>query len=244
MQEKPILQFKEVSRSFGGVKAVNNLSFNVNKGEILGVIGPNGAGKSTTFDIITGLTKMNSGEIIFEGRDISRLKTYKINKLGIGRTFQKIKVFSELSVFDNVTIGALSHVQNINEAKENAKENLKFVGLYEQKLKLAKNLTLVDRKKLELARALCTNPKLILVDELMCGLNSQETEEGVNLLRQMNSLGTTIILVEHVMEVIVSLAKRIIVLNYGNKIGEGNPHEILQSPRVIEAYLGGGLQEC
>lgn len=240
----PILKVAGLSMDFGGVRAVDNLGFWVDRQEIMGIIGPNGAGKSTTFDLLTGLQRPSAGEIFFNGKQLVGLKPHEINRLGIGRTFQKIKIFPGLSVLENAMVGAFCRVNDVHKAVKKAGEVLQLVGLYEQKAKMAGNLTLVDRKKLELARALCTDPQLLLVDELMCGLNVQETEEGIELLKRINGMGITIVLVEHMMDVILSLTHRVIVLNYGVKITEGPPEAVVSDEQVVEAYLGGGIDVC
>lgn len=238
MSEK-VLAVKGLSKHFGGVMAVNDVDFSVSEGEILGIIGPNGAGKSTTFDLLTGLTRPSAGEVIFDGRNITHRKPHQITALGVGRTFQKIRVFAGMSVVENAMVGAFARLNTVGAAVARAEEALDFVGLLGQRDRSASSLTLVDRKKLELARALCTEPTLLLVDELMCGLNPEETKESVDLLRQLNTKGITILLVEHVMGVITALSHRIMVLSYGVKIADGDPSEVMKDAQVVEAYLGG-----
>lgn len=234
-----VLSVKGLSKHFGGVMAVKNVDFSVSEGEILGIIGPNGAGKSTTFDLLTGLTKPSAGKVFFDGHDVTHRKPHQITALGVGRTFQKIRVFSGLSVLENAMIGAFARLNTVSAAVARAEEALAFVGLLGQRNRTASSLTLVDRKKLELARALCTEPKLLLVDELMCGLNAEETKESVDLLRHLNNDGITILLVEHVMDVINALSHRVMVLSYGVKIADGDPQAVMKDAQVVEAYLGG-----
>jgi branched-chain amino acid transport system ATP-binding protein len=233
-----LLELKGISKSFGGLKAVSQVSFALEEGEILGIIGPNGAGKTTLFNTITGFYKADEGEIWFQGENLGDLKPHQICKRGMVRTFQLVKPFLQLTVLDNVVVAALNKEKTVNEANEKALRTIEFVGLKEKKDTLATGLTLPHRKRLELARALATGPKLLLLDEVMAGLNPTETDELISLLKKVNDQGVTILLIEHVMRGLMALSKRVVVLNYGEKIAEGIPEEVVKNRQVIDAYLG------
>ncbi|MEM2416587.1 MAG: ABC transporter ATP-binding protein [Nitrososphaerota archaeon] len=240
-----MLRVYELTKYFGGLTAVRNVTFEIHEKEIVGLIGPNGAGKTTIFNLISGFYKPNKGKIIFNEKDITNFTPYKICKEGIGRTFQIPKPFLNMSCLQNVIIGALfgkDEHKDFNKAKREAIEIIDFIGLSKKVNMLAKNLTLVDRKKLEIARALATNPKLLLLDEVAAGLNPVETEEVMELMKKIRNQGITLFIVEHVMKVIMGIAERIIVLHHGEKIAEGKPHEIVKNEKVIEAYLGEGVE--
>jgi branched-chain amino acid transport system ATP-binding protein len=234
----PLLELKEVNKSFGGLKAVSEVSFQLNGGEILGIIGPNGAGKTTLFNVITGFLKPDSGEVWFNGEKIVGLKPHQICQKGMVRTFQLVKPFVELTVLENVVVAALNRAKTIKEAREKALRTIDLVGLKEKTNTLSSGLTLGHRKRLELARTLATEPKLLLLDEVMAGLTPTEVDELIRLLREVNHRGVTILLIEHVMRGLMALSKRVVVLNYGQKIAEGVPGEIVKDRQVIEAYLG------
>lgn len=236
-----LLKVENLSKSFGGLMVISQLSFTLIQGEILGVIGPNGSGKTTLFNLITGFLKADNGSINYMGNDITNKRPSEICKLGIGRTFQIAKPFNQLTVLENVMAGRAygrDPAKGLNHARQEAMELLKLVRLDKKGEVISSQLNLIDRKKLEVARALATKPKLLLLDEVFAGLNPKETEEALELLTTIKSLGVTMMVVEHVIKVILGVSNRIIVLSSGNKIFEGTPNEATNDEKVIEAYLG------
>ena len=233
-----MLEIRGLAKRFGGLQAVKDLSFHVDDGEIVALIGPNGAGKTTVFALLSGFLEPDAGEITFRGRRVRGLKPYALNKLGMARTFQIMRPFARLSVVRNVMIGALGRHPEPREAEMRARAVLEEVGLAAKAAQPAASLTLAERKRLELARALATEPVLLLLDEVMSGLNDRETERIVELVRAINARGTAILLIEHVMRAVMSLAGRLVVLSYGERIAEGRPDVVARDRRVIEAYLG------
>jgi branched-chain amino acid transport system ATP-binding protein len=218
--------------------AVKELSFKLEKGDILGLIGPNGAGKTTVFNCLTGFMPPDQGEILFHGKSVKGLQPFKICQLGLVRTFQIVKPFLTISVLDNVMVGALIKEKSITKARQESMEIIEFLGLGRMANVEAQGLPLPLRKKLELARALATKPKLLLLDEVMAGLNPTEVDEIIDLIRQVNERGISILLIEHVMRGVMALSQKVLVINYGERIAEGAPEEIVKDKGVIEAYLG------
>jgi branched-chain amino acid transport system ATP-binding protein len=234
-----VLNIKNLSVSFGGLKAVDDFGLELKNGEIVGLIGPNGAGKTTIFNLLTGVYQPDSGEIVFMGKNIKNLRSYDICSQGIGRTFQVVKPFLNRTVLYNVMVGSFLWTNDIKKAEEEAIEILKFTGLINKKDLYGKNLTIPDRKRIEIARALATKPKLLLLDETMAGLNPTETIEAITLIKKIKEeKKITILLIEHIMQVVMTLSERIAVLHHGKKIAEGTPKQISTDEKVIKAYLG------
>lgn len=233
-----LLEVHNITKRFGGLVAVNDLSLSVNQGEILGMIGPNGAGKTTAFNMISGYYQADEGKVIFDGKDITKLRPDQVCKLGLARTFQVVKPFPHLSVLDNVIVGAYNRTNDKQTARQKAREILEFLGMGNMTGQLAGGLSVAGRKRLEIAKVLATEPKMILLDEAMAGLRPKETDEIIELVRQISQQGVALLLVEHVMKVIMSLADRIVVIHHGEKIAEGEPQAVVQDKAVIDAYLG------
>jgi branched-chain amino acid transport system ATP-binding protein len=233
-----MLEVKNLTKYFGGLGAVRDLSFKVEKGQIFGLIGPNGAGKTTVFNLINGFYPPSSGSVLCKGEPIAGLKPNVVCRKGIARTFQVVKPLSRMTALENVMASAFLRVTSINEAREKALTTLEFCGLTHRKDYLAKSLTIGDRKRLEIARALATRPEFILLDETAAGLNPTELDQAIALIRKIRDQGVTILIVEHIMKVIMSISDFIHVINFGQTIAEGTPQEVANNKAVIEAYLG------
>jgi branched-chain amino acid transport system ATP-binding protein len=233
-----LLEVKKVSRFFGGLAAVKDVSFDLRQGEILGLIGPNGAGKTTLFNVINGFYAPSRGDVFFKGEKISGLKPYRICRLGIARTFQVVKPLQRMSVHENVIASAYLRAKDRRQAEEISNETIAFTGLDDDRNVISKGLPLGTRKRLEIARALATQPELLLLDESFAGLNPTELNASIEIIRKIKEKGITIMIIEHHMKVIMAISDRIVVLNYGEKIAEGTPQEIRNNALVVEAYLG------
>ena len=233
-----MLTLESVTKRFGGLTAVRAVSLEVRRGDLLGIIGPNGAGKTTLFNVIAGYYRPEEGRIVFEGRDVTGLPAHAISRLGLTRTFQIVKPFGNLSVADNVMIGALTRLQRVRDARVEAERVIALCGLGPHAAARARALPIGLRKRLEVARALATRPRLLLLDEVMAGLNPSELSGIIDLVRRVHAEGVTLIVIEHVMAAMMRLAQRIVMLHHGEKIAEGTPEEIAHDRRVIDAYLG------
>lgn len=233
-----LLEVESITKKFGGLVAVHDFSLRMDKGQIVALIGPNGAGKTTAFSVIAGYYRPDAGRIHFDGHDITGLRPDQVCKLGLARTFQVVRPFRGISVLDNVMVGAYARTNNTNVARKHALEVLDFMGMCHQADQMASGLPIAGRKRLEIARALATSPKMILLDECMAGLRPTESDEVIEMVRKISEQGVAILLVEHVMRVVMSLAEQIIVLHHGEELAQGTPEAVVQNPEVIDAYLG------
>ncbi len=239
MAEKRLLSVENVTKKFGGLTAVNEVSLHVNEGEIVGLIGANGAGKTTLFNMIAGAYQVSSGRIVFNGQEIQNMPSHKLAKLGIARTYQIVKPFGNLTMLENTMVGALQKYPRVEKARKKAEEILELVEMTERKDVRGENLNLPEMKRMEVARALATEPKILLLDEVMAGLNPTDSGKVINLIKKINEeSGMTIIIIEHIMKAVMTLSDRIYVLNQGCLIAEGTPEEVSTNPEVIKSYLG------
>jgi len=240
-----ILELEGLSKSFGGVQAVKNVSFSLGEGEIVGLIGPNGAGKTTLINLITGVFPVSAGKIIFQGKNVTGQRPFQAARSGLARTFQIVQPFSAMTVLENVVAGALfaGAAPSRAEAEREAMAHLDFVGLAAEARRPAASLTLPSRKRLELAKSLAMKPKVLLLDEVNAGLNTAEIDRALEIIRRISARGITIVIVEHLMKVVLSLSQRIVVLHHGELISAGKSEEVVNDPRVIEAYLGSKFAE-
>jgi branched-chain amino acid transport system ATP-binding protein len=233
----------DLAKRFGGLRAVQGLSFTVREGETLALIGPNGAGKTTAFNLIMGFHRPDAGSVRAFGREIVGLRPYRVCAHGLARTFQVAKPFGGMTVLENVMTGAFLRDRAVAAARDKAREAIAFVGLSAREHMAARDLTTIDQRRLEMARALATQPRLLLLDEVMAGLNHTEVDQAVELVRKLAGRGLTVVIVEHLMRAVMAVAKHIVVLDHGQKIAEGEPTEVMKNPEVVRAYLGSSLTE-
>ena len=233
-----ILETQGITKTFGGLTAVGDVSIQLEKGEILGIIGANGAGKTTLFNLISGLLPVSSGKLFLEGKDVTKASAHKICALGVGRTYQIVKTFGNLSVLENTMVGAFLRYHKEDDARKKSEEVLRFTGLYDVRNVLGSNLTLTQMKRLEVARALATEPKILLLDEVNAGLNPSEHPFIIKLIQDIRNSGISIIMIEHVMRVIMNISDRIYAMNQGRLIAEGLPKAVAEDPQVIKSYFG------
>jgi branched-chain amino acid transport system ATP-binding protein len=236
----PLLDVRNVNKWFGGLQAVSGVSFTIGKGQIVGLIGPNGAGKTTLFNVVNGVYKPETGSITFDGHDITGMSPHKVVHLGLARTHQIVKPLNDMTVLDNVTVGACfgREYLGLGAARTVAHEVLEQVGMGSRADMLARSLTIAGKKRLEVARALAAKPKLLLLDEVLAGLTPTEISQMIDLIRTIRESGISVFMIEHVMQAVMNLSDRIIVLNFGQKLAEGQPEEVSLNPQVVEAYLG------
>lgn len=240
---EPILQVRKVTKKFGGMTAVNAVDLDIWEGDIVGLIGPNGAGKTTFFNSITGFYRCDSGTVRFDGKNITTKTTYQNCKAGMARTFQIVQPFGQMTALENVMVGAFNRTSSHKEAQERAKKWIEFVGMESKMYERVANLNIGDQRKLEMARALATEPKLLLLDEVMAGLTPTEIDDVIELVRKIRNSGTTVLMIEHIMKALMQLSDRVVVLDHGTKIAEGTPEQIANNETVIESYLGSAYKK-
>ena len=233
-----ILEVKNATKQFAGLIANEDISFTVEEGSIVGVVGPNGAGKTTLFNSISGAHKLTSGSIMFNDVDITAKKANEICKLGLGRTFQIPQSLNDMTVYENVLVGSLCRYSDISSARKVTEDTLEICGITKYKDSLVKNMNVIQKKRIEIARALATKPKLLLLDETMAGLTNKERQDAVELIKLINEMGVTILTIEHVMDVVMNVSNKVVVINSGKLLIEGTPEEITNNEEVIQAYLG------
>ena len=233
-----LLEITGVTKRFGGLTAVDRVDMKVEQGEVVGLIGPNGAGKTTLFAIIAGYQNPNEGKVVFNETNITGWEPHRVARLGMSRTFQIVKPFGDMTVLENVMIGAMMHLPKVKDAREKAMEMLEFCNLHNRADYLGREITVANKKRLEMARALASDPKLLLLDEVMAGLNPSEVKEAIELIHRIHEKGITLLVIEHVMEVIMPISHRVAVLNYGKKIVDCSPEEAVNDPEVLSAYFG------
>ena len=238
-----ILEIKNATKRFGGLVANEAVTFDVEEGEIVGVVGPNGAGKTTLFNSISGAHTLTEGNVVFKGKDITSMKPYDICKLGIGRTFQIPQSLNDMMVYENVLVGALGKRHNIEEAMKHVDQILELCGMLDMKYVYAGKLNVPQKKRLEIARAMATDPELLLLDETMAGLTATERKDAVNLIKKINTMGVAILTIEHNMDVVMNVSRRVVVLVSGKVLVVGSPDEVTSNQEVINAYLGGGAKK-
>lgn len=241
---EPILSAKKITKKFGGMIAVNSVDLEIYPKEIVGLIGPNGAGKTTFFNSITGFYRCDGGKVIFDGKDITLKTTFQNCKEGMARTFQIVQPFGEMTSLENVMVGAFNRTNSYDVAMEKAKKWIEFVGMAEKMDDRLATLNIGDQRKLEMARALATEPKLLLLDEVMAGLTPAEIDGVIDLVKKIRESGTTVLMIEHIMKALMQLSDRVVVLEHGEKIAEGTPEEIANNDRVIESYLGSAYKKA
>lgn len=240
---EPILHVRKVTKKFGGMTAVNAVDLDIWEGDIVGLIGPNGAGKTTFFNSITGFYRCDSGTVKFDGKNITTKTTYQNCKAGMARTFQIVQPFGQMTALENVMVGAFNRTSSHKEAQERAKKWIEFVGMESKMYERVANLNIGDQRKLEMARALATEPKLLLLDEVMAGLTPTEIDDVIELVRKIRNSGTTVLMIEHIMKALMQLSDRVVVLDHGTKIAEGTPEQIANNETVIESYLGSAYKK-